>query len=370
MSWLRKNISNVLGWNTNRKIIVIESDDWGSIRINSKKDYNEMISRGLELTSNFAINDCLESNYDLENLFELLTKFKDSTGRHPVITPMCIMANPDFEKIKSSGFREYYYENFTDTCKKYPNHDRVIDLWRNGIDERLFIPAFHGREHLNVPRWLKALQNGNEGLLTAFDHRSFGVTRYKGKALPEYLGAFHPDSPTEILGLEKVIETGAELFKYNCGYQPTHFIAPNRESAKVLDKTFAKVGIKYLTMAKFRHYPLGEKDKYKYEYIWLGKQNKELNQLYITRNCAFEPSHRHIDFVDRCLKEIEIAFSWKKPVVISSHRVNYVGFVQPENAYYGLKELDRFFSAIIKRWPNVEFMTSTELGDLISSTQK
>ena len=32
-----------------------------------------------------------------------------------------------------------------------------LDLWRQGIDERLFVPAFHGREHLSVTRWLKAL---------------------------------------------------------------------------------------------------------------------------------------------------------------------------------------------------------------------
>jgi hypothetical protein len=369
MDVLRKNLSNALGWKTNRKIIVIESDDWGSIRTKSKEDYDAMLSKGLEVNRyNYTPNDCLESNDDLINLFELLSSYKDSTGRAPVFTPMCIMANPDFEKIRASNFQEYYYENFVDTCKRYPNHDKVLDLWRNGIDERLFVPAFHGREHLNASRWLKALQNGDKGLLIAFDHNSFGATVFQGKEIPEYLGAFHPDYASDIPALEKIIETGAELFKINCGYAPTHFIAPNRESAKSLDKTFSKVGVKYMTMAKLRHYPLGE-ERYKREFLWLGKQNKELNQLYITRNCAFEPSHRHIDFVDRCLKEVEIAFKWKKPAVFSSHRVNYIGSIRPENASHGLKELKRFLSAVIKKWPDVEFMTSTELGDLISASK-
>ncbi|MDO9155203.1 MAG: hypothetical protein Q7U47_16095 [Paludibacter sp.] len=370
MYTLRKNLSNIPGWRTNRKIVVIESDDWGSVRTRSKKDYDEMLAKGLEVNrSNFTKYDALESNDDLEQLFDVLSKHKDSTGRHPVLTPMCVVANPDFEKIKASGFQVYHYENFVDTCNCYPNHNRVLDLWRKGIKDRLFVPALHGREHLSVSRWMKLLQENNEGLRIAFDHESWGVSRYKGKEISEYLGAFHPDHASDIPDLVKIIESAGELFKENCGYAPTHFIAPNRESAKALDETFGKIGVKYLTMAKLRHYPLGD-DKYKSEFLWLGKQNKELNQLYITRNCGFEPSSSTIDWVNSCINEIVIAFKWRKPAVISSHRVNYIGSINPNNAKQGLNELNRLLSEIIKNWPEVEFMTSTELGEIIALTKK
>ena len=109
-----------------------------------------MLAKGLDIArSNFAANDCLESNNDLENLYELLGKHKDSTGRSAVFTPMCIMANPDFEKIKASDFKEYHCESFTETCKKYANHDRVHDLWLKGMEERLFVPV-------TSPLWKKA----------------------------------------------------------------------------------------------------------------------------------------------------------------------------------------------------------------------
>ena len=370
MTNVRKSLGNIIGWSTSRKIVVIESDDWGSIRTRSKKDYEKMLSKGLDVDrSNFTANDCLESNDDLENLYDLLYKHKDSTGRHAVFTPMCIMANPDFEKIEKSNFREYYFESFTETCKRYPNHDKVHELWKKGIDERLFVPAFHGREHLSVSRWLGALQNGNEGLLIAFKHRSFGAAMYKGKQIPEYLGALYPECITEIPALQKVIETGVELFKSICGYNPTHFIAPNRETHKILDSEMFRLGIKYLTMCKLRHYPLGN-NKFKWEFNWLGRQN-ESGQIIITRNCAFEPSDPIImNWTDSCLKEIENSFRWHKPAVISTHRVNYVGFINPGNAYKGLTELGRLLSRILKKWPEVEFMTSTELGDLISLSKK
>ena len=151
----RKNISNAIGWSTKRKIVVIESDDWGSVRTRSKKDYDEMLAKGLGVDQSiFTKYDGLESNCDLENLFEVLANHKDSTGRPAVFTPMCVVANPDFEKIKATDYREYHFENFAETCKRYPNHDRVLDLWRKGIENRLFVPALHGREHLSVSRWM------------------------------------------------------------------------------------------------------------------------------------------------------------------------------------------------------------------------
>lgn len=364
---IRKNLSNLIGWSTKRKIVVIESDDWGSVRTRSKKDYDEMLAKGLEVNKSiFTKYDGLESNRDLENLFDVLNKHKDSTGRPVVFTPMCVFANPDFERIKASDFREYHYENFTETCKRYPNHDRVLELWRKGIEERLFVPALHGREHLSVSRWMKLLNEKNEGTRITFDLESWGVSRYKGEEIPEYLGAFHPDYASDIPKLKEIIESAGELFKENCGYKPTHFIAPNRESAKALDETLGKIGVKYMTIAKLRYYPLGD-EKYKYELIWLGKKNKKLGQIYITRNCGFEQVDLAInDWVDRCMEEINNAFKWKKPAIISSHRVNYISLIDVKNADLGLRELDRLLKAILRKWPEVEFMTSTELGDLIA----
>jgi hypothetical protein len=364
---LRKNLSNVLGWNTKRKIIVIESDDWGSIRTRSKKDYFAMLSAKLGVDkSNFTINDCLESNTDLEGLFGLLLQFKDSTGRPPVITPMAIMANPDFNKIEQSGFETYYYENFVETCKKYPNHDRVLELWRKGIEERLFVPGLHGREHLNASKWLKLLKEKHGGILTAFKHESFGVAFYKGEKIPEYLAAFNPEASKDIQEYDTIITEGFEMFQQNCGFKATHFIASNSSEPKSMENVMRDLGIKFLTRYKIQNYPLGD-GKFQKEINWLGKINHN-NQLYLTRNSGFEPSDpSKSNWVSSCIHEIENAFFWHKPAIISSHRVNYIGSINKLNAHYGLNQLGVLLETIIKRWPNVEFMTSMELGETILS---
>ncbi len=159
---LLRNVINIPGWSTKRKIVVIESDDWGSIRMSTKKDRDELILAGFDFSNQpFNRYDALESNDDLTALYQVLKKHKDATGRHPVFTAVSIVANPDFEKIKAGNFQQYFYEPFTETLNRYPNSDKVIDLYKQGISERLFVPIFHGREHLNAQRWLRALQSGN-----------------------------------------------------------------------------------------------------------------------------------------------------------------------------------------------------------------
>lgn len=314
MKGIRKNISNLFGWRTKRKLVVIESDDWGSIRTRSKEDYEEMLKKGLSVDKSFFTRfDSLESNEDIERLFNTLSEFKDLNGRHPVFTPMCIVANPDFEQIKDSGFKDYFFKSLKETIQDYPKHDKLIDYWQKGASERLFVPALHGREHLNVGRYLKGLQDTeNKGLRIAFQHGSIGASKWNSRDIIEYLGAFHPDTPEEILELKSILKEAVDLFSEICGYNPTHFIGPNREPAKELDHTLAENGVLYITQSKFRKYPKGS-DKYGYELNWLGKKNR-FNQTYIMRNCSFEPSYPKVpDYVDHCLSEIENAFRWNKP---------------------------------------------------------
>ena len=37
------NLLNIPGWRTKRKLVVIESDDWGAIRMPSKEIYNQFL---------------------------------------------------------------------------------------------------------------------------------------------------------------------------------------------------------------------------------------------------------------------------------------------------------------------------------------
>ena len=368
-SELRIYVSNLFGWRTNRKLIVIESDDWGSVYMSDKRALEEMKAKGIPLDSHYLKNDTLESNEDMEMLMEVLRKHKDSSGRHVVMTGVNVVANPNFEKIKANGFKKYEYELFTETAKRYPQSDRIHSLWKQGIEERLLVPVFHGREHLNVQRWMKLLQEGNETVKIAFEYGVSTLSKQiNGRKLPDLRAAFDIDTPNNLEYLEKVIDTGLDEFESLFGYKSTFFIPTNGPFNNNLEELLSKKGVKYIGTGKIQSEPLGE-GKYKKHFRYLGKKNR-LGQMYLTRNCFFEPISEEFpkerDWVASCLKEIEIAFNCHKPATISSHRVNYMGTINPENRAEGLKKLDQLLGAIIKKWPDVEFVTSTELGDIIS----
>ena len=187
------NLLNIPGWHTNRKIVVIESDDWGSVRMPSREVYEEFLRRGVRVDWDpYCRYDSLATADDLSALFDVLTSVKDKNGRHAVLTADTVVANPVFEKIKASDFREYFYEPFTETLKRSPRHDGAWELWQQGMDAGIFHPQLHGREHLNVKKWLRTLQSGEEITRLSFDLGTFGLTSAVDPRIKNnYMGAFN-----------------------------------------------------------------------------------------------------------------------------------------------------------------------------------
>ncbi len=363
-----RNLSNIYGWRTAKKIIVIESDDWGSIRMPSLAAFERLKQKGLAVdkgdAGRYNRNDTLASENDFAALFETLQKIKDSNGKPAVFTPVSLVANPDFEKIRQEKFQQYFYEPFTSTLQKYYPGKNVFQYWQEGIKNKLFVPQFHGREHLNVAAWMKALQQNDEQTHAAFNEGSWGFSN-KHPYNVKYQAAFDLTDPSEIKEQEKIIADGLALFEKLFGYKASFFVPPNGPFNNTLEKTAAGSGIQFMSASKVQQEALGL-GKTKKRYHWIGQKNKH-NQLYITRNCFFEPSQAGKNWVQSCLEEIEIAFRWKKPAVISSHRVNYIGSLNEANRKNGLQQLETLLQQALTKWSGIEFMTSAELGELIKT---
>jgi hypothetical protein len=365
---LRKNLVNIPGWQTNKKIIVIESDDWGSIRMPSRGVYELLLSKNIPVDRNyFTKNDCLESEEDLTALFEVLSSFKDLNGNYPVITANSIVANPDFNRIKSSGKKKYFYEPITETYNKYPNHSRSLALWKNeGISNRLLWPQFHGREHLNVKKWMKAINSSDKWELESFEHDVLlGVgSENRNDRTFSYMAAFEYSNPVEWDSLNVIAHEGLLLFREIFGFSSKSFVAPCSIRGDHLDEILMNGGVIYHQCGQ-QFIPEQSGSLKKKERFWGSRNN--LGQTYWRRNATFEPSRNpDFDWVDSCMAEMKIAFSWSKPAVINSHRVNYIGSIFPENRDNSLKLLKRLIQTILRKWPDIEFMTSDELGNTIT----
>lgn len=315
--------------------------------------------------------DTIESNGDLESLLDTLASFKDYNGNQVVMTGVNIVANPAFEKIRSSGFTGYHYEAFTDTLRRYPSRDKVLSLWREAIEQRLFVPVFHGREHLNVQRWLRSLKGGHKSTLLGFEYGLTGIQNgIDGEWVPNYQAAFDLDTPGDLPYMREVLQTGLSLFEEIFGYRTAYFVPPNGPFNNALNSVLQGSGIRYVNTAKIQKEPEGD-NTYRRHLRFIGQRNV-YGQIYLTRNCIFEPSSMEYpadtDWVGRCLNDIACAFQWHKPAIISTHRVNYIGALHPTNRRRGLFALRALLSRMLTRWPTIEFMTSSELGDHIAST--
>ena len=371
--WLptRKELHNMFGWRTKRHLVVIESDDWGTIRMPSREVYEEFMRRGIRVDRDpYCRYDNLATKHDLENLFEVLQSVRDKNGHPAVITANTLSANPVFDKIKESEFTQYYFEPFTDTLKRDATHVDAFEMWKEGMAAGVFHPQSHGREHLYVKKWLQTLRNGEPLTRTAFDLGTWGLTDLVDASIKEYyMGAFNSGLDADIKEFEIIIDDALRMFNEIFGFESKSFIVTTYEWHPKIEQILKQKGVQYLQAAFDQKVPLGDDERV----IWLKRgfqgTRTRAGLIRLFRNCHFEPSVRpELDYFSDCMKRIEIAFKWGKAANICAHRVNFIGSIDRRNTDRTLPEFQRLLQEIVKRWPDVEFVTSDQLGEIVENS--
>jgi len=361
----KKHLLNFPGKKLDKKIVVFESDDWGGERIPSVRDLKFLTSCGIDIYANpFNHLDSLETEDDLSALFETLRRYKDRKGNYPVITANCVSANPDFEKIRESGFREYHYENMLHTYKRKKECMNSYALIKEGMSAGVFHPQFHGREHLNVKQWIHALQSGNEVLRKVFNAGIYGIDFNNELTNKTYfMAASNSNTKEDLNEYRNIIKEGTSLFKDIFGYTSRSFIAPSYIWHPSVEVYLKENGVKYIQGLPIQYAPVSD-DRYRKIYHYQGQRNKK-QQVYFIRNCFFEPAlnPRH-NLIDECLRRLKIIFFWKKPAIIGTHRINFIGSLNEKNRKQNLKNLSVLLKKILEIWPDVEFLTTDKLGEL------
>jgi hypothetical protein len=345
--------------------MVIESDDWGAVRMSSRAAYEHLLASGVRVDeSPFCRYDALASEEDLTALFEVLSSHRGGNGKPAVLTANSVMANPDFDKIRTSGFTQYHYEPFTETLSRYPKHAGSFDLWKEGMGADVFFPQLHGREHVNVGRWLRVLAGGSPETRTAFDLGVFGIdATISSEQRGSFMAALDFDSVEEAHSEERILTEAADLFETCFGFTSQSFIAPNYIWSEHTERYLFDVGIQALQSGRIQLGPayLGGQRAWRYT-----GQRSAHGQTYAVRNCIFEPSLGDDAALDTCMQQIATSFRWGKPAVVGSHRLNYIGFIDPRNRDTNLRLLGDLLTSVVRRWPNVEFMTTAQLHSDIS----
>jgi len=292
----------------------------------------------------------------------VLDSVRDSQGSPAIFTANAVVANPDFERIRENDFSAYFYRTIEQTFAETGECERSLQLWKEARTRRLFVMHSHGREHLNVATWLHYLRQKDPESRLGFDLGFYGLsTTIATKQRPSFLAALRFDDAEGEREVSRIVTDGLRIFRQLMGYPSRSFIAPNYTWGRSLEKVLSDDGVTYL-QGCYRHRYVGESRSH---FRPLGAKNR-WGQYAMVRNAWFEPSQKPAsDCVDSCLRDVATAFLWRKPAVICSHRLNYIGAIFPRNRDANLKSLSLLLKTITEHWPNAEFMSTDELGDLI-----
>ena len=372
---VRKGIDTYLDYksfSSNRQLLIIESDDWGSLRTKNKKVLEKLNAINPAVKEDrFTQLDSIASKDDLSALFDVLDSVKDFKGNPACITANVCTANPDFNAIKASGFQEFYFKPFTDNLEEYSPNGKLLKLWEKGEKEKMFKPQLHGREHLHAPMWLAELRAGNKELLKAFELESFGipykpVLYKKRKNLQAALDKYYINGEIEFQ--KQWIKDSAQIFKDTFGYYSKSFIAPAYVWSKDLHQDLTNANVKTLQGIKLQYEPKNKlSSDYNRKLHYTGEIDKKSGITYTTRNAFFEPaSSPDKNWISITLKGIDDAFKNNKPAIIGSHRINYIGSLNEQNRTNNLNMLQTILNKIVLKYPKVEFISSAELAELIT----
>jgi hypothetical protein len=362
---LLDNLKNIPGWRTPEKLVVFAVDDYGNVRLDSALARDRLNEAGLDMGNRFDKFDSLETRQDLEALFKVLSSVSDSQGRNAIFTPYALCANPDFESL-STGKQGYCHEILPRTFKRLAEtqrgaYDGAWALWQEGIRLGLLKPQFHGREHLNVELFERKLKAADVALGVNLENYSMSALGHEA-SMPGvgFTHAFGLWDRSEIIQHREIIDDGLKLFEKVFGFASSTFTPPAQQLHPELYTFVESLGVeaidKPLRCVRRLH-----RDKAVREINVLGRKRGQ-DHVTVVRNVVFEPTDdAAFDSVKLALDQVAAAFRWRRPAIISSHRVNFCGHIDPENRKQGLCALQQLLDGIVRRWPDVEFVSADEL---------
>lgn len=363
--YCKKHLINIRGKRVKKPFLVIESDDWGAIRIpNPAVQKNLLHQQLIKEEDPFSQFDCLESAGDLQALYDVLGQFKDHRNNSPVLTANMVISNPDFEAIRKANFQSYFWEPFNHTYERYyPGQNTESKLFE-GIKWGYLQPQFHAMEHLNVAEWMNKLRAGDEAFHRAFTQSCYAIDDpNKSNNRTNLMATYDYNGQLELTALKERIQEGLALFQSTFSFKSCSTVAPCYVWNEEIESIWQEQDIKVIQGSKFQQYkdPNTGLLKRKWRY---STQRNPAGQIYFVRNVLFEPAlNQNINWVEKALESIAIAFFWGKPAIIGSHRINYVGGLSEKNRSNSLSQLEALLTAVVKKWPDVNFISSAELSN-------
>jgi hypothetical protein len=306
-------------------VLIIESDDWGAGPVEVQAQ---------------ALN----------RLVDLLSRYRDRAGRHPVMTLALVLAVPDGPAIRREGrYRRLTLEDpaFTPLRAAIERGRRagVFALQLHGM-EHYWPPAVMASRDAEVQDWLKA------------------DTPAATERLPAHLqsrwtdAAQLPSRPLADAAIEAAVREEVALFEKLFGERPRVAVPPTFVWDERVEAAWARAGVEVVVTPGLRSRCRNAAGLPDCDSGPIVNGQAGPGVRYIVRDDYFEPERGHR--AAQGLAALQRKWAQRRPCLLEMHRSNFIG--EAATAEQALAALGELIEQALHRYPELRFMDTATLA--------
>ncbi len=309
-------------------VLIIESDDWGAGPVEPQAE---------------ALN----------RLVDVLTQYRDSTGRHPVMTLAVVLAVPDGPRIRATG--RYHRITLED-----PRFAPVLAAIERGRKAGVFALQLHGLEHY----WPDALMAAQDPAVRAWRTAEPPATTER---LPAHLqsrwtdASVLPSRPLSAEAIAQAVHEEVALFTRIFGERPRVAVPPTFVWNEAVEAAWSREGIEVVVTPGLRSACRNAQGLPDCDTRPLRNGQQGQGVTYVVRNDYFEPERGHR--ADRALSALEGKWAQRRPCLLETHRSNFLA--KASDLTVQITPIATMLAMALGQYPSLRFMSTGELSDLL-----
>lgn len=317
-------------------VLIIESDDWGP--------------------------GPADDATALRVLLDTLTAVQDAGGHPAVMTLGVVSGVPNGAAIEASAGGRYVRRTLAE-----PDFAPIVTAMRTGCRSGVFALQRHGLEHFWPASLLARLAGGSSGSPAEAEalQRWLHTPWVRTEDLPAYLQsrwidcARLPSSPLAAAEIECAVREEADLLRQVFGDLPDVAVPNTFVWDDCVEQAWAASGVHYVVTPGRRYEGRDAAGQL------VGPTRRMRNGergcgdvCYVVRDVYFEPLRGHR--AERVWEALAEKVAEGRPVLLETHRANFVGPVQVRDA--AIAELGRALRGALARHLDLRFMSTAELA--------
>jgi len=345
----------IQGFHFNRPLVLFQSDDWGRVGLRDQEGLEQLRALGMVLGERPYDFYTLETAEDLAALCSVLSRHRDSGGRHPCVGMNFVLSNLDFAKMSPDALRIYLL-SLAEGLPQGWTRPGLVAGYRQGIADGVFFPALHGRTHFcqsAVERNLS--ENGERAALlrtlwrvgTPYIHWRMPWVGYEywDAEKPEAERMLAVDLQRELIG--QTVGMFAKMFST----LPHSACAPGYRANDDTFRAWAQHGIQVAQNGPGMVAP---------------PHFDRFGTLHLFRTVEFEPATDAAFSVEKCLRDAEACFERGLPAIVSLHSINFHSTAR-DFCSFTLRTLDEFLTALESKHEDLLYLHDENLYGLAST---